>query len=342
MSGRAQAPFLLVAMIAAGACGGAAQLDAPVSGEIALATQDADEPGSPDAVLAADAMPVLVESQEPPTKELTSVPVGDEDATAGEDAPDDAEHDPEDAGDAAEDAGDGPEDAGDAAEDALGDGPEDAGGDGPQDRDGDAVSAPTTTVPAVRLPPLRLPEGGPVMYLTFDDGPDPVYTPQVLDVLARHEAAATFFVLGTSAAEFPALIDRIVAEGHTVANHTWNHESLAGLSKESFDSTVSRTQALLGTRATPCLRPPYGRLDAFTEEWAAEHGLRLMLWNVDPADWQRPSAETIADHIVEHARPGAVVLLHDGGGDRSSTVAGLDMALQHLAGSGLRFAALCR
>ena len=216
------------------------------------------------------------------------------------------------------------------------------GGDASEDPGGDAAPAPATTAPAVGMPPLILPEDGPVMYFTFDDGPDPTYTPQVLDVLARHGVAATFFVVGRYAAAFPGLIDRIVAEGHTVANHTWNHESLDSLSKESFDSTVGRTQALLGQRATPCLRPPYGNLDASTQRWAAEHGLRLMLWNVDPADWQGHSAETIADHIVRHARPGAVVLLHDGGGDRSGTVAGLDMALQRLAGSGLRYATLCR
>ena len=220
-------------------------------------------------------------------------------------------------------------DGGDASEDS-------------KDPGGDAAPAPANPPPAVGMPPLALPEYGPVMYFTFDDGPDPTYTPQVLDVLARHGTAATFFVVGRYAAAFPGLIDRIVAEGHTVANHTWNHESLAGLSKESFDSTVGRTQALLGQRATPCLRPPYGNLDATTQRWAAEHGLTLMLWNVDPADWQGPSAETIADHIVHHARPGAVVLLHDGGGDRSSTVAGLDLALQRLAGRGLRYATLCR
>ena len=207
---------------------------------------------------------------------------------------------------------------------------------------GDETSTPTSSLPAVRVPRPVVPDRGRVMYLTFDDGPHPVYTPQVLDVLARHGAMATFFVIGRQAEAYPRLVDRIVAEGHTVANHTWNHESLAGLPKEAFDSTVGSTQSFLGSRGTPCLRPPFGTIDAFTQDWAAEHGLRLTLWTVDPGDWQRPSAEAIADHIVERARAGAVVLLHDGGGDRSQTVEGLDMALERLADSGLAYKTLCR
>ena len=207
---------------------------------------------------------------------------------------------------------------------------------------GDETSTPTSSLPAVRVPRPVVPDRGQVMYLTFDDGPHPVYTPQVLDVLARHGAMATFFVIGRQAEAYPRLVDRIVAEGHTVANHTWNHESLAGLPKEAFDSTVGSTQSFLGSRGTPCLRPPSGTIDAFTQDWAAEHGLRLTLWTVDPGDWRRPSAEAIADHIVERARAGAVVLLHDGGGDRSQTVEGLDMALERLAGSGLAYKTLCR
>lgn len=201
----------------------------------------------------------------------------------------------------------------------------------------------TSTVPPVRIPrPVTPDDEGAVVYLTFDDGPHADYTPQVLDVLARHDARATFFVVGRLARAYPDLIRRIGAEGHTLANHTWNHEDLAGLSRASFDETISRTQAILGDLATPCLRPPYGSVDAFTREWAASHGLRLMMWDTGPQDWLRPPAEEIADHIVQWARPGVVILLHDGGGDRSNTVQGLDMALERLAGQGLRFEPVCR
>lgn len=206
-----------------------------------------------------------------------------------------------------------------------------------------AGPSPTTTTQAVTVPrPVTPDDDGDVVYLTFDDGPNPVYTPQVLDVLARHDARATFFVVGSMAQAYPDIIQRITAEGHTVANHAWNHEDLAGLSREAFDETISRAQAVLGDLAAPCLRPPYGSIDAFTREWAASHGLTLMMWDATPHDWQLPPAEEIADYIVKWARPGIVLLLHDGGGDRSRTVQGLDMALERLADRDLRYEPVCR
>ncbi|MCE2512611.1 MAG: polysaccharide deacetylase family protein [Acidimicrobiia bacterium] len=206
-----------------------------------------------------------------------------------------------------------------------------------------AAPVPTTTAQAVTVPrPVTPDHEGVVVYLTFDDGPNPDYTPQVLDVLARHDARATFFVVGSLAQAYPDIIQRIAAEGHTIANHSWNHEDLAGLSRAAFDETISRTQAVLGDLAAPCLRPPYGSIDAFTREWAASHGLTLLTWDASPADWLRPPAEEIADYIVKWARPGVVLLMHDGGGDRSRTVQGLDMALERLADRGLRYEPVCR
>ena len=207
----------------------------------------------------------------------------------------------------------------------------------------DDSPAPTSTAPETRPPVADTPDDeAAVVYLTFDDGPHPVYTAQVLDVLARHGARATFFVLGSLVEAHPEIIDRIVAEGHTIANHTWNHEALAGLPRPAFDETVSRTQAILADRATPCLRPPYASVDAYTSEWASSHGLSLIMWNVDPGDWRRPPAAEIADHIVQRAKAGAIILLHDGGGNRTRTVQGLDMALERLAGQDLRFEPVCR
>ena len=206
-----------------------------------------------------------------------------------------------------------------------------------------AGPAPTTTAQAVTVPrPVTPDDDGDVVYLTFDDGPHPEYTPQMLDVLARHDARATFFIVGSLAQAYPELIQRIAAEGHTVANHTWKHEDLAGLSRAAFDETISRTQIVLGDLATPCLRPPYGSIDAFTREWGESHGLSLMMWDASPSDWLLPPAEEIADYIVKWARPGVVILMHDGGGDRSRTVQGLDMALERLADRGLRYEPLCR
>ena len=180
------------------------------------------------------------------------------------------------------------------------------------------------------------------MYLTFDDGPDPSYTPLVLDVLGRYGARATFFVVGSRAELYPDLVGRIIAEGHTVANHSWNHEDLADLSRAEFDETVGRTQDLLGEHATPCLRPPYGSTNAFTRDWAAAHGLELVLWTASANDWPGLEAEAIADLLIEGVTDGAVVLMHDGGGERSRTVQGLEIALDRLSGQGLRFEPVCR
>ena len=180
------------------------------------------------------------------------------------------------------------------------------------------------------------------MYLTFDDGPDPVYTPLVLDVLAAHGARATFFLQGSEIEKHPAVFQRILHDGHTVGNHSYGHEVLPGLSRAEFAATIGRTQELLGDQATPCLRPPHGRIDALTERWAAEHGLAVVLWHLDPGDWRETEpASAIARHILDHAFDGAVVVLHDGGGDRSATVAAIHTVLSQLTPQGFRFDPIC-
>ena len=194
----------------------------------------------------------------------------------------------------------------------------------------------------VSVSPPAVPDDGPVVYLTFDDGPHPTYTPRVLDVLARHNARATVFGVGSLAERWPLIIQRIAHEGHTLANHSWSHESLAGVSNAAFDRSVGRTQEILGPLATPCLRPPFWDISRFTEDWANELGLRLVGWSYSPNDWEQTPAEAIADSLVARAAPGAVLLLHDGGGPRSATVRGLDMALERLSDRGFEFNPLCR
>lgn len=189
--------------------------------------------------------------------------------------------------------------------------------------------------------PLELSIPPAVIHLTFDDGPHPVYTPQILDILARHDARATFFVTGESATLYPELINRIVSEGHTLANHTWDHVALDTLSAEEFEETVLRTQQALGEYATPCIRPPYYRADEETYERAARLGLRVIMGNVRPRDWALPGAMEIADRIVGGAANNAVVVLHDGGGDRSQTVEALRSALASLSPQNYSFEPVC-
>ena len=200
---------------------------------------------------------------------------------------------------------------------------------------------PVRSAPSTRTTATRRIQPGDVVYLTFDDGPNPNHTPDVLDILARHAARATFFVVGSLVERYPAIFQRIVAEGHTVANHTWRHENLARLTKAEFDETISRTEEILGPHATPCLRPPYAATGSHTREWAAEYGLAIHLWTVSANDWLGLNATEIADRIESRVTAGSVVLMHDGGGNRTQTVRGLEILLDRLADLNLHYEPLC-
>ena len=179
------------------------------------------------------------------------------------------------------------------------------------------------------------------IHLTFDDGPHPANTPIILDILRRHDARATFFVVGRAVAAFPELIERIISEGHTLANHTWAHDDLLGLSEEAFDRTLLRTQQVLGEHATPCFRPPYYRFDDETVKRAAKLGLRMILNTGDTSDWRLPGAEVISANIIAAAKPNAILVLHDGGGDRSQTILALESALTVLRLKRYAFEPVC-
>jgi peptidoglycan/xylan/chitin deacetylase (PgdA/CDA1 family) len=171
------------------------------------------------------------------------------------------------------------------------------------------------------------------VYLTFDDGPHPVHTPGVLDALSRYGAHATFFQIGSCVASHPELTRRAVAEGHAVGNHTWSHPDLSQLDRAAFAAEIGPTSAALTEilgQAPTLFRPPYGRLSGTTREDAAEAGLETVLWDVDPEDWDCPGVDAIVSRVLDNVRPGSIVLLHDGGGDRSQTVAALGQILAEL------------
>ncbi len=173
--------------------------------------------------------------------------------------------------------------------------------------------------------------GGVVVYLTFDDGPGPA-TPEVLELLARYHARATFALIGQQAAANPALVSRIRAGGHVIVNHTWDHPDLTLLSTEQIDGELQRTEGVLGPLR--CDRPPYGATSTRVAAAIAARGERQLLWDVDPADWSRPGAEVIAATVLAQVRSGSIVLLHDGGGDRSQTVTALETILRELSARG--------
>ena len=191
-------------------------------------------------------------------------------------------------------------------------------------------------VPAAPAPPAPAAPVSPgVLHLTFDDGPDPAWTPALLDILGRHQARATFFELGAKAAEHPDLVAAVRSRGHTIGNHSWSHPEFTRIGLAAVRDQVARTDAALGT--PPCVRPPFGSLTASIRGALEASGKHVVMWDVDTRDWSLPGAPAIAERIVAGARPGAIILLHDGGNDRSQTLAGVDHALGILAAAGWRF-----
>lgn len=163
----------------------------------------------------------------------------------------------------------------------------------------------------------RGPRGRRRLALTFDDGPDPDWTPRVLDVLAERRTPATFFVVGERAARAPATVRRIAAEGHEVASHAWSHRSLWRLGPRATEREVARTHALLAglTGAPPRhFRPPWGMVNAALFGALRRHGERLVLWSIQPEGLRPVAAERQVRHVLDRARPGAIVDLHDAEG----------------------------
>jgi peptidoglycan/xylan/chitin deacetylase (PgdA/CDA1 family) len=194
-----------------------------------------------------------------------------------------------------------------------------------------------TAKPTAAKPPSddwNLAAHGKVLYLTFDDGPQHEWTPKVLQVLRKHKAQATFFVLGIQVAQYPELIAAERAAGHRIGNHTWDHKTLTLLP----DAKV-RQEIATGVKSK-CLRPPTGATNAKIEAIAASYHQRQVLWDVDTKDWEKPGAAYIEHAIMTGARPGAIILMHDGGGNRSQTVAALDRALTELTKLGYTYRAL--
>lgn len=181
--------------------------------------------------------------------------------------------------------------------------------------------------------PLKKGSGGTV-YVTFDDGPSP-YTPSILSILDRTGSTATFFHLGVNEGGFPHADARIRAQGSKVANHTYDHPDL-----------TTRTAAQLKWQIThgpkaKCFRPPYGATDAAVRKAISHAGLRQVLWDVDTLDWTKPGVTTLAKTgRLKSISNGSIVLMHDGGGDRTQTVAALPRVIADLQARGYKIRAL--
>ncbi|MFG1653702.1 polysaccharide deacetylase family protein [Micromonospora sp. NPDC049275] len=172
--------------------------------------------------------------------------------------------------------------------------------------------------------------------LTFDDGPDPRYTPQVLAALREYDVKATFCVVGENAQDHPDLIQAIVADGHTLCNHSWHHDvSLGNRSTDQIRADLVRTNEAIRAAVPDApivwYRQPGGAWTAPVVSVCTGLGMTPLHWSVDPSDWQAPGASKIATTVLTQARPGGVVLMHDAGGNRQGTVDALSRILPELS-----------
>jgi peptidoglycan/xylan/chitin deacetylase (PgdA/CDA1 family) len=182
----------------------------------------------------------------------------------------------------------------------------------------------------------------PSIALTFDDGPDPRWTPTVLDLLGSHQIKATFCLVGQHVAQHPELVRRIAAEGHALCNHTWSHDAALqrrspSAVRDDLERTSRAIEAASGGVGPRYFRAPAGNWAPGAVAEARRLGLGLLGWSVDPLDWRQPPAGEITRRVLARAGPGAIVLLHDGYGARGGTVAALRTILPTLAAQNLRF-----
>ncbi len=169
----------------------------------------------------------------------------------------------------------------------------------------------------------------PCLALTFDDGPHLVNTPHVLDILAAHNVKATFFLIGNRVAGNEAIVQRMHREGHEVGNHSWDHADFTTLNQAQIDSEIHQAQAAITRAGVPMpklLRPPYGSVNDVVLSHA---DMTVVMWNIDPNDWEPSVPNMLVDSVVKQARPGGIILLHD---VHETTAAAVEPIINALSG----------
>jgi peptidoglycan/xylan/chitin deacetylase (PgdA/CDA1 family) len=179
--------------------------------------------------------------------------------------------------------------------------------------------------------------------LTFDDAPDDVFTPQILDVLKQYGVRATFFVVGNRIEAHPDIVERMVKEGHVLGNHSYNHANLPKLKDSDFRDQILKTDRLIEKHAgylPTYVRPPYGNINEDQIKWLASQHKIIINWNVDSLDWKNLNAEQVSTNVLAHVHPGAIILQHAGGGageDLTGTVEALPVIIEKLKKDGVKF-----
>lgn len=180
----------------------------------------------------------------------------------------------------------------------------------------------------------KLDEDGKYVALTFDDGPHPDVTPRILDTLKKHDAKATFFMLGSQVEYYPSLANQVKEAGHEIANHTMNHHDLSILNSDQIKEEMQQSSKIIkkatGWTST-LLRPPYGALNSDVKQIGSDLGYSLVLWSVDSLDWKSRDAAAVNEEVMSHVTSGSIVLLHD---IHSSTADALPQLLTSLTDQG--------
>lgn len=179
-----------------------------------------------------------------------------------------------------------------------------------------------------------------VIALTFDDGPWPKYTEQILDILKKENIKATFFWIGKNVEAFPEIGLQVVAQGHAIGNHTWSH-SYRKMSNTSASYEIDDTAAIIESATkvkTTLFRPPGGILTNGPAGYALSHKYVVLMWSADSTDYaRRVSPNTMINKVLKSAKPGGMILMHDGGGDRTRTVQALPTIIDSLKKQGYKF-----
>ncbi|MGI6250536.1 MAG: polysaccharide deacetylase family protein [Anaerolineaceae bacterium] len=198
---------------------------------------------------------------------------------------------------------------------------------------------------------LPQPDSERVVYLTFDDGPDPHWTPKIQEQLNRFQAKGTFFVIGRNVVTFPDVVAKLAQDGNTFGNHSFSHQHIAGFGYNDFYAEVANTTSALKSAlqadpelvklVTPCLRPPFGEVSPSLYQHAGQMGYAISMWDIDTHDWMGISDQSILTEVLANLQPHKIILFHDGGVDRENTVQALGLVLHELTQLGYTFQPLC-
>ncbi len=196
-----------------------------------------------------------------------------------------------------------------------------------------------TAIPAAKIIRNSTDNESKRVAITFDDGPDKHFTPQILDILKEYDTKATFFVLGSNAKKHQNVLKRIDEEGHVVANHSWSHKNFTKISRNTIIKELHRTDELIQEvigKSYSLFRLPYGAFNQRALKTVAEQGFHNIYWSIDPRDWSGNSPKKILDNIRANIEPGAIILLHSFGSAKSipNTIKALPQIIEFLQEQG--------